>query len=130
MDAALDLHGIGIESVTGVHIANLTNRLSGDSGIIHLCLSGDFTANQAKISGDHSFAGHTGLGVLSQTGIENCVGNGVSNLVGVTIGNAFRGKQSFFHIYLSFHAKNMHTPKIRCARYQILIFRLPPDLAP
>ena len=139
MDAALDLHSIGIETVTLPGVADGTDGLPGNGIIIHLGLGGDLTADQAEVGGDHGLAGHTGAGVLGQAGIQNGIGNGVGNLVGVAIGNTFRGKESFFHVCFPFFSrlkfvrtKKNRTPKIRCALQfdRILIFRLPPDLAP
>ena len=102
MDVTLDLHRVGIEAVAGVHIADFTDGLAGDGGIVHHRLGGDLAADQAKVRGDHGLAGHTGIGVLGQAGIQDGVGNRVGYLVGVAIGDAFGGKQSFFHFYIPF----------------------------
>ena len=102
VDAALDLHGVGIETVPLPGVTDGTDGFPGNGIIVHLGLGGDLTADQAEVGGDHGLAGHAGAGVLSQAGIQNGIGNGVGNLVGVAIGNTFRGKESFFHVCFPF----------------------------
>ena len=92
VDAALNLHGIGTEAVVGIYIADFADCFLGNCLVVNHCLGGDFTADQTEIGGDHGFAGHTGVGILSQAGVQDRIGNGVSNLVGVTVGDTLRGK--------------------------------------
>ena len=135
VDTALDLYRVCIEAVTGVNIADLTDGFPGNRRVIHHSLCGDLTADQAEVSRNHGLTGNTGVGILCQAGIQDRIGDGVGNFVGVAVGNTFGGKQSFFHFrFLSQHLSSVknknRTPKIRCALYRILIFRMPPDLAP
>ena len=97
VDAALDLHGVGVEAVAGVDVADVADRLTGNSSVVHFSLGGDLTADQAEVGGDHGLAGNTGTGVLCQTCVQDSVRNGVGDLVGMAVGNTFRSKESLFH---------------------------------
>ena len=60
------------------------------------------TLDGHEAGGADGLAGYTGTGVLCQAGIQDGIGNGVSHLVGMAVGNTFGGKQSFFHLSDSF----------------------------
>ena len=97
VDAALNLHRVGIEAVTGVDITDSADGFPGNAGIIHLGAGGDFAADEAEVGSDHGLTGDTGIGILGKTGIQDGIGNGVRHLIGVAIGYTFRGENSFFH---------------------------------
>ena len=92
-----DLHlaGATIEPFVGVVVANPNGGLSSDGFVIRgLYPSGqaDFSGENKDIGAAEGFAGHAGVGVTFETCIQDGVGNGVGQLVGVSFGNRFRGK--------------------------------------
>ena len=89
VNPALDLHRIRIKFILRMNIADSADCFSGNLGIINLCFCGDFPADEAEICGDHGFAGNAGSAVLRQARIENRIGDGIRNLVGMTTGNTF-----------------------------------------
>ena len=50
--------------------------------------------------GGSGLAGHVGIGVLTDDGVQHSVGNLVADLVGMALGDGFRGEQ--FHYYFPF----------------------------
>ena len=102
VDAALNFHRVGVKAVAGIHIANLPNGFTGNGGVVNGGLRGDLAADDAEICGDHSLAGHAGVGILGKAGVQNGVGDGVRHLIGVAVGNTFGGKKSFFHFVFPF----------------------------
>ena len=119
VDAALNFHRVGVEAVAGVDIADLPDGLPGNGSVVNGSFRGDLAADDAEIRGDHSLAGHAGMGVLRKAGVQNGVGDGVRYFVRVSVGDTFRGKKSFFHFVFPFCLsklkKKNRTPKIRCA---------------
>ena len=122
VNPALDFHGVGVKAALRVHIADFPDHLPGNGRIVHLGRGGNLAADEAEVGGDHGFAGYPGVGVLSQAGIQDGIGDSVCHLVRVAAGNTFRGKKSFFHIYsflaLGFPPKNIknpHTEDSMCA---------------
>ena len=102
VDAALNFHRVSIEAVAGVDIADPADGLPGNGGVVNSGLRGNLAADDAEIRGDHSLAGHAGMGVLGKAGVQNGVGDGVRHLIGVAVGNTFGGKKSFFHFVFPF----------------------------
>ena len=97
MNPALDFHGIGIEAVAGIDIADPADGLPGNFLVVDNRFRGNLAADDAEVCGDHRLAGHPGVRVLGKAGIQNRVGDGVGDLVGVPVGDALGSKQSFFH---------------------------------
>ena len=102
MDAALNFHRVGVKAVAGADIADLPDGLPGNGSVVNGSFRGDLAADDAEIRGDHSLAGHAGMGVLRKAGVQNGVGDGVRHLVGVAVGDTFGGKKSFFHFVFPF----------------------------
>ena len=110
MDAALDLHRVGIEAVLRPGVANGPDGLPGNGSIVYQGLGGDLPADQAEVGGDHGLTGHPGGRILTEAFVQDGIGDGVRHLVRVAHRDAFRGKESFFHVcfFLSVDKKTAH----------------------
>src|SRR6478735_5534775 len=65
--------------------------------IIEPCVGGDFTGNYDQTPFGESFAGDSAMSVLSQTGIKDSIRDGITDLIWMTFGHGFRGKDVTSH---------------------------------
>ena len=84
---------VGVEPVAGVGVADTTNGLAGDGGVIEVGLGGDFPGDQRQPGGYQRLAGHPPVGVLLQDGVENRVRDLIGEFVRVPLGDRFRSKK-------------------------------------
>src|SRR4029077_1659744 len=94
-DGADDAASFGVEAVLGAGVADVADHFAGDIGEIHVGFRGDFAGNDNQTGGDERLTGHAAHGVVLQHGVEDRIGNLVSNFVRVTLGNRFRGEEVF-----------------------------------
>ena len=66
---------------------------AGDLRVIDPGGGGHLASEDHLPGGDEGFAGHAGLGVLGQDGIQDGVADLISHLVGMTHGDRFAGEQ-------------------------------------
>ena len=89
--------GFGIKAVFGTHIADVCDHAAGNGGDIHIALGGDLTHHMHKAGGAGGFAGHTGIGIFGENGVQHSIADLVANFVGMSFGNGLRSKQGSTH---------------------------------
>ena len=93
----IHVHRLGGKSGVEPVVADLVDRLPGHRFEVHLRSSGDFARNYHQSGGYQGFARHPPKGVLGEHGVEYRVRDPVCDLVGVTLGNGFRGEEPAGH---------------------------------
>src|SRR5690606_18944676 len=76
-----------VNAIVGVIVANSLDGVARDLNVIHVGGGGDFTRQHEQPGVAQRFGRHAGIWVLSEDGVENGVGNLVSDLVGMTFGH-------------------------------------------
>jgi len=84
--------GVGIEAVDRVVIADGSDHAAYQRLEIDIGACTDFSCNHYQTGRGQGFAGNPAMRVLVQTGVENCVGDLVGNLIGMSFGYGLRGK--------------------------------------
>ena len=92
-----DLHfaGAAIEAFVGGVVANSDGGFSGDCLVVwgfHAFGQADLPSKNKDVGAAKGFASHAGVGVPLETCVQDRIGNGIGQLVGVSFGNRFRGK--------------------------------------
>ena len=94
MEIDRDVGGLPVEAF--LLVADILDRLAGEldhrvlgDGIGTAHLAGDDDA----VGGGKRLAGHAGLGLCRQIGIDDGVGDPVADLVRMTLGNGFTGEK-------------------------------------
>ena len=87
-----DDHFVGVENVVVVDVADFPDGLTHDLFEIEFGVGRDFTGQHYHVAFDQRFAGHAAFFVLAQAGVEDGVGNGVANFVGVAFADRLGGK--------------------------------------
>ena len=93
-----DENFVGVEDVVVVGVANTGNCVAHDlldvdrftQRFVTQHGNGDFTANHHVVALDEGFAGYAAVFVHLEAGVEDRVGNGITNLVGMAFANRFR----------------------------------------
>ena len=88
-------HGaaVGIEAAgPGAAVADPFDHAPHERVEVHPGGGGDFAGDQAEAGVHNGFAGHPGGGILSKQGIEHRVAHLVADLVGMALGDRFRGE--------------------------------------
>ena len=91
-DNVVDEDAVGVEDVVVVHVADLADRLADDLVVIKLGLGRDLTADHHDIALGVGLTGDTAHRILREAGIEDGIGNGVANFVGMAFADGFGGK--------------------------------------
>ena len=81
-----------MENVVVIHIADLADGIADDGVVIELRLGGDFAAHDDDIALGVGLAGDAAVRVLREAGVEDGVGNGVANFVGMAFANGLGGE--------------------------------------
>ena len=76
--------GIGIKSDFAAIITDFIHGFTNDSLDIQLCLRGNLTGYQNKAGTAAGFACHTASRILLHAGIQNSIGNGIADFVGMS----------------------------------------------
>jgi len=94
---AKHLAGVGMETAIAIHVSNLTNGGARLSDEIETRVARDFAGKHDKITFSESFAGHSALRILFETGIEHVIAYRVANFVWMTFGDGLRRKNMAIH---------------------------------
>ena len=96
----IDEHLIRVEHVVIVHVADFADGFARDGDEIELGLGGDFTADNGDVRLHIGFAGDAAELVLSQTGVEDGIGNGICDFVRVALADGLGRKDvTVAHVY-------------------------------
>ena len=88
---------VGLELGLFVDVSNFANSRTDLIKLIEECVGGDFAGDDNQTPFGESFAGHPAMRVPSQTGIKDSIGNGITDLIRMTFGHGFRGKDVASH---------------------------------
>jgi hypothetical protein len=91
-EVIVDENGVGVKHVVVVHVADVANGSADDRFVVQLRLRGDLAGDDHHVGLHHGFAGDAAEAILRQAGIEDAVGDQVSDLIGVTLANGFGGE--------------------------------------
>ena len=92
VDRGDDGAGVAVKAELGPIIADVPHHLAGDLGDVHIAGGGDLAHHMDQAGGHCGLAGHPGLGVLGQDGIQHRVRDLVTDLVGMPLGDGFGSK--------------------------------------
>ena len=92
MDTDHDLRLVGAEADVRVVVADFADRVERDLLPVDLRLGGDFTGDDDEVRGGQRLAGDAAVRVLHETGVENRIGNLVTDLVRMSFGNGLGGE--------------------------------------
>ena len=101
----VDEKRVGVEDIVVVDVSNAGYRIADDllkvdhraDRLLADLRNGDLATDNHHVALHKSFAGHAALGIHAQTGVENGIGNRVTNLVWMTFANGFGGKNVGAH---------------------------------
>jgi hypothetical protein len=85
--------GVGREAEVRVGVADLADRLARDVLDVHVRRRGDLAGHDDEPRVHERLARHAAVRVIAQHGVEDAVGDLVRDLVGVPLGDGFRGEQ-------------------------------------
>ncbi len=88
--------GLAVETDVGGGIADIHDHLAHQLLEIHPGGGGDLAGHDGDTGLDQGLAGHTGILVPRDQGIEHGIGNLIGNLVRVSFGHGLGGKQGVF----------------------------------
>ena len=96
-DDVVDEDGVGVEDVVAVVVADLADRIADDlskiqgrlQGLLAELGNGDLTADHHDVALGVGLAGNAAHRIECQAGIEDGVGNGVADLVGMALADGF-----------------------------------------
>ena len=91
-----DKNSVGVENVIVVDVADFADRLADDRVMIEFGFSGDFAADDNHITLRVGFAGDAAAGILSKTGVQDGVRDGIANFVRVAFADRLGGKDVVF----------------------------------
>ena len=97
VDVGDDAAGIAVKAVLGAVVADVPDDLAGNAGDVHIAAGGDLAHDVDQAGGAGGLAGDAGAGVLFQDGVQHRVGDLVTDLVGMPLGDGFGCEQNFGH---------------------------------
>ena len=123
VDVGDDGAGVAVEAVLGAVVADVQHHLAGDLGDVHVAVGGDLAHDVDQAGGGAGLAGHAAIGVFFKDRVQHRVGDLVADLIGMSLGDGFRGEESFCHdnFLLSFGKRNK---KALCRTDRVLDFLL------
>ena len=77
-------------------ISDILYRAANDLWHVHVTFGRDLPGDKCQAGGDHGLAGNTATFVLGNDRIQNRIGNGIGDFVGMPFGHRFRGEKEFF----------------------------------
>ena len=89
--------GIAVKAVLGAVVADVPDDLAGNAGDVHIAAGGDLAHDVDQAGGAGGLAGDASAGVLFQDGVQHRVGDLVTDLVGMPLGDGFGCEQNFGH---------------------------------
>ena len=84
--------GLAVEAALGVVVADVRHHLAYQAFKVNISLGAHLARHQHHAGFHEGLAGHTGLRVLFQHGIQNRIGYLVGHFVRVALGYGFRGE--------------------------------------
>src|SRR5690606_27386719 len=84
--------GVGVVTDLGGGVADVLDHAAHQVFQIDPGAGGDFATDDGNPGFHHGFAGHAGIFVLAEDGVQHGVGNLVSQLVRMAFGDRFRGE--------------------------------------
>ena len=87
-----DASALRVKAAVSVRVANLSSRLTGDLRMVERERSGDFAFERDEAFLDDGFHRDAGIRILGEVGVDDCVGDLVSDLVGMAFGDGFRNE--------------------------------------
>ena len=85
--------GLVVVAEGGVGIAGVLDGFASDVDEVERLIGRDLAGDHAEAGGDHGFAGDATGGVAGQDGVEDGVGDAITEFVGVSFGDGLRGKK-------------------------------------
>ena len=92
VDVRDDAAGVAVETVLRAVIADVADHAARDFGNVNVAVRGDLAHDVDKAGGDRRLAGYAAAGVFFKDRVEHRVGDLVADLVGMPLGDGFRGK--------------------------------------
>ena len=89
VDGGDDAAGIAVKAKFCAVIADVTDDLTGNLRDVHIAGGADFSHYHDHAGGNGGFTGYTSVWVLLQNRVEHCVGNLVTDFIGMSFGNRF-----------------------------------------
>jgi len=96
-----DVAGLVVESLRGVIIADVLDRVTDDLLVVDDSLGSDFTADEDHASLGNRFAGNFGVGILLEMGVQDGVGHLITDLVRVTFSDRLGSEEERLDVLLS-----------------------------
>ena len=94
MDGGQDAAGIAVKAVFSLVVTDAVDDPADGFLDIDVCVLGtDFAAHDDQAGGAEGFAGHFGIGVLTEELVEDGIGDLVGHFVRMAFGNGFGSKQ-------------------------------------
>ncbi len=91
-----------VNPVLGIVIADTLDRIARHLDVIHMRIGGNFTGQNNQTGVAQRLRSYAREGVLGEDGIQDCIRNLVSNLIGMAFRNRFGSKEEIIcHIWLS-----------------------------
>lgn len=101
LDGNQNVASLVVKALGGVVVSNVLDGISDDFLVVEAGLGGDLTEDHNHPGLGGSLASNLGQRVLSQAGIENSIGNLISNLVWVSFSYRLGLKKMWSeHVYL------------------------------
>ena len=94
VDPDQDATGLPVDPVLGPRVADLLDRLADEARNVDICLGGDLAEHQDGPGAQRRLAGDAAQGILAQDRVQDGVTDLVSDLVGVSLGDRFRGEEA------------------------------------
>ena len=94
--------GVTIEACFGAVVADVLQRLSDDAGNVDVALGCDLAHDYDHAGRAAGLTGDSSIGILTHDLVEDCVGDLVTHLVGVSLCDRFRSEKNFAHFNLQF----------------------------
>ena len=92
--------GVAVKVLFTAVVSDVQHHLPGDIGDLHPGGGADLAHHVDNAGGGEGFAGHPGLGILGDDGVQHRVADLVADLVGMSFRHGFGGKQ-FAHGFQS-----------------------------
>ena len=89
--------GLAVKAILSAVIADRADDLAGSAGDVNIAVGRDLAHDMDKARGTGRLAGNAGTGVLSQNGIEDCVGDLVTDFVGMPLRDGLGCEKNFGH---------------------------------
>src|SRR5436190_5484431 len=95
-DGVHDEDLVGMEHVVIIGVANFSDGFAGDGGEVQLGASGNFAAHNNEVAFGVGFASDAAGGILGEAGVEDGIGDGIADFVGMAFTDGFGGEDVFF----------------------------------